>query len=162
MSDNEGSSEGLVSGVVAGVLATAPMTTAMVWLNRKLDTGRRTVPPGEITARAARRVHVRQHLDDGQMKELSLFAHFAYGGAAGAILGPVLRLLPVPGWLVGAIYGLIVWTVSYVGFLPALHLTRPVQEEPTGRHAMMIASHLVWGAVLGALIAMLGPRRNAR
>ena len=149
-------SPGLVSGVVAGVLATAPMTAVMVALNRRLPPNR-AVPPGEITGRVAARAHVREHLSDEQMKELSLFAHFAYGGAAGAVLGPAQHLIVLPGWLVGMFYGLFVWAASYIGFLPALHLTRPVQNEPPSRHVMMIVAHLVWGAVLGAIIAMLRP-----
>lgn len=149
----------LATGMLAGVAATGPMTSVMLALNRKLQPTDRAIPPGEVTAHALEKIHLRRQLSDEGLKDAAVFAHFAYGGAAGAILAPFQRLIPLPGWLVGALYGLLVWAASYVGYLPALDLTRPARDEPAARHGMMIVAHLVWGSVLGAIIATVRPRR---
>ena len=41
--------------------------------------------------------------------------------------------------------------VSYSGWLPALHLMPPPEQDRPGRQPSMVAAHVVYGAVLGAL-----------
>jgi hypothetical protein len=55
-----------------------------------------------------------------------------------------------PG-LQGIACGLAVWTLSYLGWLPALGILRPATEHPPRRTALMIAAHAVCGLVLGVL-----------
>jgi len=54
----------------------------------------------------------------------------------------------------GVGFGLLVWAGSYLGLLPAVGLHRPATRESARRNGMMIASHVVWGAVLGAMVEM--------
>ena len=58
----------------------------------------------------------------------------------------------VPGWLVGAVYGLGVWAVSYKGWIPALGILPPPERDRPGRPVIMVAAHVVYGLVLGALV----------
>ena len=51
----------------------------------------------------------------------------------------------------GVVYGLTVWAGSYLGLLPAAGILRPAAEHPPRRTALMIAAHVLWGGVLGAL-----------
>ena len=44
-----------------------------------------------------------------------------------------------------------------MGLLPAAGILKPATEHPARRNALMIASHLVWGAALGALLASRSP-----
>jgi putative membrane protein len=44
-----------------------------------------------------------------------------------------------------------VWAGSYLGLLPVLGILSPATRHPTGRNALMIAAHIIWGATLGIL-----------
>lgn len=91
---------------------------------------------------------------------LTVAAHLAYGAAAGALLG----LLRPRGALQGAGWGVLLWTVSYLGWVPATGIGRAAFEEPARRNALMIAAHIVWGGVAAALLGRAlspgTPRRN--
>lgn len=52
----------------------------------------------------------------------------------------------------GVVYGLGVWAVSYLGWLPALRLMPKATHDRSERNAIMIAAHLVWGYALSRLI----------
>jgi putative membrane protein len=43
--------------------------------------------------------------------------------------------------------------------LAALGILKPATEHPPRRNALMIAAHLIWGAVLGALVGKRADRR---
>ena len=143
-------------GALAGGVATAPMTIAMEVLRRRLPEHHQyPLPPREITEHTTDTVGVRHRLDEEQHTRASLAAHFGFGAAAGALYGMVtvpLRPHPVLG---GVLFGLLVWSVSYLGWLPALGLHRGAREEPAGRNLLMIAAHLVWGPITGVLVERL-------
>jgi uncharacterized membrane protein YagU involved in acid resistance len=132
------------------------MTAAMVAMHRKLPARHRyPLPPRRITMRAAEKTRTKHHLSETHRTALTLLAHFGYGAAVGGIFGlmsprPLSRSIPA-----GIGYGLLVWAGSYLGLLPALGLHRPATREPEHRNALMIAAHVVWGAVAGALAPLL-------
>lgn len=79
-------------------------------------------------------------------------AHLGFGATGGLIYARARRLVPgVPGWLLGALFGLAVWAVSYKGWIPALGILPPPEDDRPGRPAVMVAAHLVYGLVLGWL-----------
>jgi len=151
----------LVEGGIAGLTATAPMTLAMAAMHGQLPWfERRSLPPRQITMRAAQKVGLRQHLGERQRKTATLTAHFGYGAAVGSLYAPLAsaaHLPPVPG---GVAFGLAVWLVSYLGLLPATGLYPPATRESARRNALMVAAHLVWGVALALLIDFLGRRRG--
>ncbi len=51
----------------------------------------------------------------------------------------------------GIAYGLAVWAVAYGVVLPSLGLHRAATDDTKDRNEVLIASHVVWGAVLGKL-----------
>lgn len=53
-----------------------------------------------------------------------------------------------------------VWTVSYLGWVPALGLLTPAGRHPSRRNARMIAAHLVWGTVITAATEYTRKRPN--
>ena len=55
----------------------------------------------------------------------------------------------------GLILGLLVWTLSYFGLLPALGILRPPTEMPMQRNALMLGAHLIWGICLSTLYKLL-------
>lgn len=153
----------LLNGALAGSIATAPMTLVMEVLYRLLPAQERyPLPPSEITTELTEEAGVAKKLDQGEHTALTLVNHFGYGAGAGSLYallaGRLHALLPLPGPVLGIGYGLIVWSVSYLGLLPALGILRPATEHPGRRNLLMIAAHVVWGAVTGMLVERLQQR----
>jgi uncharacterized membrane protein YagU involved in acid resistance len=150
---------------MAGLMATIPMTVAMELMRRRLPLReRRRLPPRKITMRVARRLGVQAHMDERQRGAVTLVTHFGFGAAAGALYAPLARRLgPSPPLLAGTVFGLAVWLVSYMGWLPAVGLFGPATRDAKRRTALMIAAHLVWGAALGLVFDVLSAgTANAR
>ncbi|MCU0493080.1 MAG: DUF1440 domain-containing protein [Chloroflexaceae bacterium] len=140
-------------GAVAGAIATAPMTLAMMAMHSQLPEHQQyPLPPSLITAKAEAVVGVRDEVKRDDHVALTTLAHFGYGAAVGALFAPVARVAHLPPVTGGVAYGLTVWTVSYLGLLPALRLLPPATKQPAERNSLMIAAHVVWGATLGLLL----------
>ncbi|NRP75921.1 hypothetical protein ILFOPFJJ_06845 [Ensifer psoraleae] len=129
----------IILGAVAGLCATMVMTTAMRRLFAILPPDERyPLPPSEMLESIGGSANGRAH------STRTLSAHFLYGALSGA-------LYPLVGkWLNGPIYGLTVWTASYLGWIPATRILRPATKHPLSRNLLMLAVHLVWGAALAA------------
>ncbi len=139
-------------GAVSGTIATAVMSAVMVAAKRAGLMSE--LPPHEIASRTVDRTAAGDNLDQGDRRELGWLTHFAFGAAAGAfyaLLRNVVRT-PGPAWLHGAGYALAIWFVSYMGWVPALRLMPPADRDEPGRQPVMVAAHVVFGAVLGGLI----------
>jgi hypothetical protein len=83
------------------------------------------------------------------VRPLAAIAHLAFGATTGAAFGLLAR---GAGWarvLEGIGFGLLVWHVSYRGWLPALGLMPHADEDERGRRWTVLAAHGVYGAVLG-------------
>ena len=139
------------SGAIAGLLATVPMSLVMELMRRRLPMHERgRLPPKKIAVRLARRFGMQSHMDVSQRGALTLLTHFGFGAAAGAIYSPLgHRLHSLAAPLRGILFGLTVWLVSYMGWLPAVGLFGPATRDAPRRTALMIAAHVVWGAALG-------------
>ena len=85
-----------------------------------------------------------------QVLAATLVSHFGYGASMGAVYSPLRKRIPLPIVVRGILFGLVVWAGSYLALLPLLGMSESGQREPVRRNLMMIAAHIVWGAVLGA------------
>jgi uncharacterized membrane protein YagU involved in acid resistance len=142
----------LLLGAICGICATGPMSAVMVWLHRRLPSSERyPLPPREITGQAVEQVTDPRNVAPEVRSALTWLAHFGYGGATGIIYSTLDRKLPGTSIVRGPIYGLIVWTISYLGLLPGLHVLKPATEHPARRNALMIGAHLVWGLFLAVI-----------
>jgi uncharacterized membrane protein YagU involved in acid resistance len=143
---------GLIKGAIAGFIATIPMTIAMKALHAQLPRDEQyPLPPRLIVESTAEKLEVEDDLREEDQYALTVASHFAYGAATGAIYRAGLELQRIePSAASGVVYGLGVWTVSYLGLLPGLGILTPATEHPARRNALMIAAHVVWGAALGA------------
>lgn len=142
----------LITGALAGCAATAPMTLAMEAMHRLLPQEERyPLPPTEITAELTEEAGVRDDMTGRQHLALTVVNHFAYGAAAGGAYALTADTLPLPAAVKGIVFGQVVWSVSYLGLLPALGLLRPATEHPARRNLLMILAHVVWGAATGLL-----------
>lgn len=137
-------------GAGAGALATAPMTGLMLWLYRKLPPRQRyPLPPAIITHNALRKADITP-APRGELRS-TIAGHFAYGACAGAVYAAAAgKKASNPA--LGAAYGLAVWAVSYLGWIPLAGLMRPATDEPARRNALMIAAHVVWGFSLARFL----------
>ena len=138
---------------LSGCLATVPMTLWMLAAQHFLLPRRERfqLPPEQITEHAAQAVGLDAMTEQpAARRALTVFTHFAYGAATGALYAP-LRFLPASATLKGAGLGLAVWTVSYLGLLPALGLLGSATHHPARRNALMIVAHLIWGTVTAQL-----------
>ncbi len=149
------------SGVAAGLVGTTAMTAAMDGLERLLPPGEHEpIEPRQITDVLLCRGGLADSLTDEQKAALALASHFGYGATMGAMYGMFGRRLPLPSAARGAAFGLAVWAASYVGWLPALGILPPPPRRPAGRNGLLIATHLVWGAVT-ALVADSAQRQGS-
>ena len=143
----------LIKGTLAGFIATAPMTFAMVAMYRLLPRRQQyRLPPRQVTMSILSASSSKRDLDESERTNATLVSHFAYGAACGALYAPVAGRLRPPAVVGGIAQGLAVWTVSYLGVLPALGILEPATRRPAERNVLMITAHVVWGAVVGSLV----------
>lgn len=147
----------MLSGAIAGLIATAPMAVVMEEALFRMLPPREQypLPPSEITATWADTLGGRHDLGAQEHRGLTLTNHFGYGAATGALYGQISSALranvSVAPTVTGIVWGLVVWSVSYLGLLPVLGILRPATQPPAGRNLLMIMAHVVWGSVLGIL-----------
>jgi hypothetical protein len=138
---------------LGGLVGTAAMTAAMRRMHGRLpDRERYPLPPREIIQSVAGRTGMDRQAGEGDLQDLTLGAHFAYGAAAGALYA-VAR--PGDGVFAGVCYGLAVWAGSYLGWIPGLAILEPATRHPRRRNGLMLAAHVVWGATTALTIREL-------
>ena len=146
----------LLLGVICGIAATGQMSVVMVLLHRRLPPQERyPLPPREITTKALEQIAEPREINPAVRSALTWLAHFAYGGAAGALYAGAERRLPGGSALRGPLFGLLVWTVSYLGLRPGLRVLTSATDQPVRRSALMIVAHLVWGWFLAVTYEVL-------
>jgi hypothetical protein len=139
----------LIEGATGGAIATVAMSAIMIAGEHTGLIGEQ--PPTTITRFALGAAGV-----DRPSVAASVTApltHLAFGALGGAVFGLFRRLVPsVPGGLLGVGFGLAIWAVSYKGWIPALGILPPPEDDRPGRPVVMIVAHVVYGLVLGRLV----------
>lgn len=141
----------LEHGFTGGLLATLPMTAAMIVAQKLGLLGK--APPSKITDAALDAAGVPATAN--QRRALTAIAHLGFGAASGALYSslrpgrPSLRRAA----LEGAVFGTAVWAASYAGWVPALGILPPPNDDRKDRQATMVIAHWIFGAVLGAFVA---------
>lgn len=139
-----------LTGAGAGSVATVAMSALMLAAQKAGLEGEQ--PPEAI---------VEAVLDAGDVDRsertenaLASVGHLAFGASCGAVYALLRRWLDTPGPEVGhgAGFGLAVWAVSYQGWIPALGILPPPRRDRSDRQITMVLGHLVYGAILGALV----------
>ena len=135
--------ERLRRGFAWGLLATLAMTTlALLASATGLNPSPRPVPVA-LAAWALGGAVPRPLL-----LALGMAAHFAYGGAAGALFAVMLRHRAGP--LSGGVFGIVLWLGMGLFFLPLLHWGSFGREVGAHIGSATLLLHLVYGGVLGA------------
>jgi uncharacterized membrane protein YagU involved in acid resistance len=147
-----------LAGAAAGAAATVPMTIFWERMHAQLPgEPPRPLPPREVAEALAVKAGVSRDLTETQMEQLAMALHVGYGALTGAIFAQVAPQRPLRGVAAGMLFGLGVWTASYLGWLPAAGVRHSPRWDPPARTKLIVASHLVWGAAAGLL---LGSRRR--
>jgi uncharacterized membrane protein YagU involved in acid resistance len=150
----------LMQGAAAGLVATVPMTLFMRSAWKRLPAQEQyALPPREITRNLMRPGRFFR-LSPEKQTILTLALHFLFGAAAGSVYGIVEEKVPLRESVKGLLTGLIIWTGSYLGWIPALGILPPATEHPWRRNAMMIAAHLVWGMAMGVLAGITNSKKT--
>lgn len=145
-----------LGGAAAGAIATVPMSAAMLIAREAGQMGR--YPPEIIADKA---LHTAGAQPSGTEKDATaLFAHFAFGAAAGALFGLMYHRANASGTplVAGIGYGLAVYATSYAGWIPAADIMPSPTHDRPGRQPSMATAHVVFGAALAALVPMLVPQ----
>ncbi len=155
----------LLAGALSGLIASVPMGLAMMGLNRVLPgrnrPGERALPPKQITGKAADQAGVEALMRPGPRWEPTTWlAHLGYGAATASLYPLVAQKLPLPAVLTGIFYALGVWAGSYLGWLPVTGILPPATEQSRRRNAVMVSSHMLWGALIGLLAKSLTDSRR--
>jgi uncharacterized membrane protein YagU involved in acid resistance len=146
----------LLTGTVAGTLATIPMTSYWEYMHNRLPgEPPRPLPPREIVEAIAVKAGVAREMSERDMQNAAILAHVGYGAAMGAIFGGLAPARPASAVGAGMLFGLAVWTGSYMGWLPATGVRHSPRYDQPARTGLMISSHLVWGAAMGAFAGLL-------
>jgi hypothetical protein len=78
------------------------------------------------------------------------------------------KLHPViPASLAGVGYATGIWSASYLGWVPALGLMPPAEQDDRSRQTVLLVAHWVYGVILGTVVERLtqseeGPRLGLR
>ena len=138
-----------LADAASGAIATAAMSAVMIAGDRVGLLGE--PPPTTVAKAALGEAGVdRPSAAAGMVAPL---AHLWFGAQGGMTFGVIRRFVPgVPGAILGVLFGLGVYAVSYKGWIPALGILPPPEDDRPGRPAVMIAAHVVYGLALGWLI----------
>lgn len=138
----------MIRGALAGALATLAMSVVMLTAGRLRIMGAQ--PPEEIVERGAEAADL--HPTETEENVAASMAHVAFGAVAGVIFALLHRIVRPPAPEIMALpWALVVWAVSYLGWVPALGILPPAPKDRPGRAWTMLAAHLVFGLALGGL-----------
>jgi hypothetical protein len=139
-----------IRGALAGVAGTAVMTMMMRKVAPKVIPEEMRpdefIPKKPVEWAEEQLGHPNALTEDQEMK-VAMGAHFTYGSSNGALYG-LLRSqmdgLPAP--LMGAIFGVGLWAVSFEGWMPALGIMEAPTEKSPKKVPMPIMAHILYGA----------------
>ncbi|HEV7167864.1 MAG TPA: DUF6789 family protein [Micrococcaceae bacterium] len=100
-------------------------------------------------------------LDKNETEAAASTAHVGYGVSAGMVYGALVR----PAWrnaFTGVGYGLLIWFISYEGWLPAFGILPPAHRDKPGRAGTMLGAHILYGASLGIVSGRIARRSQHR
>lgn len=151
----------MLRGAVAGLMATVPMTIFMQasWLRlpaRELH----PLPPRRITRRLLRETGLHRRVNQLNERILTWLLHFLFGAAAGSIYGILDEKIPGDEDVKGLLAGTMLWSGSYLGWIPLFGILPPATRHPWRMNVLMIVAHFIWGLTLGRITSLLRSRQQ--
>lgn len=155
-----------VAGAAGGVAGGAVMTMLMTQIAPRLVPDK-LLPSRPVPLRVIDRVEVLTGVqaEPREEKIAALAAHLGYSAVSGAAYGLLGRRVRTRGTSApgaGAAFGLLVWTLSFEGLLPALRVMPRTTEHPPVRWPAPLAGHAVFGIVTAVVTRGLERRFDRR
>lgn len=158
----------LLKGAFAGTIAALVMSIPMV-VARRAGLVHQHAPEG-ITRSLLVRSGIESSPSREQQDVVAGVLHLGFGAIGGVMFAAAAKPLArrgrplgqVPFTLSGMLYGLGVYAVSYLGWLPALGLMPPPPKDEPARPPLMVVAHLIYGAVLARLLGRPKSARRSR
>lgn len=142
-----------ISGAIGGFLATLPMTAVMSNLHRRLPAAERyPLPPRLIMEQ-----FVPEHQGEAARCRWTQLGHYGYGALSGALYPAYVTTVGSTSLIHDALFGVLVWAGSYLGWIPAFGVLPPVTRSSARRNTLMISAHIVWGVGTGVTARALEP-----
>jgi hypothetical protein len=149
-----------LNGAASGFLATFPMTVVMLGIRKTLPIfHQHSIPPYKITTRISRKLKLHLPWETKKKKAFTTASHLGYGTAGGVLYSTFANKSDLPPAVKGTVFGLAIWAGSYFGWLPATKILPASMEHPK-RHAMMAASHVVWGTTMAYIFERVEKTRR--
>jgi hypothetical protein len=141
----------LMRGAAGGLAGTLAHSAVML-TGRALGLGGK-LPPKAITDELVESLGVDP--SESTRVALAVANHVGMGVTTGALFGLVQpRMSRGKSMLTGAAYGVAVYLASYEGWVPHVLGALPrAHRDRWDRHAYLLAAHIAFGAVLGAVTA---------
>ncbi len=141
----------LISGAVAGLVGTTAMTAAIFAL-KKAGMAPGEPAPKEITENLEEKLGVRSYLPEPAFEASWVMLHFGYGTMSGVVYALAQKALNRERpFLIGSLFGILLWAVGYCVWLPLLGLYPPptrLSKRKVG--AELITTHLIYGTSTAA------------
>jgi uncharacterized membrane protein YagU involved in acid resistance len=153
----------LSAGVAAGLAGTAVMIAARYFDQSYAP---RTVPktredPGAFLVHAAERLtRTSRSVAKPVEKSAAMALHVGYGTTFGALYALWRGRRPGSALRDGALLGAAVYAASYLGWLPAVGLSRPIWKQKFPEIAGELTRHVAYGIATAASYGALGGRRQ--
>lgn len=146
----------IFDGALGGVVGTVGMSGFMLAAGKAGLMGEQ--PPDKIAGAALDAADVHAHTEEEQ-DMLATLLHFGFGTSCGVLFSVVHRRLPfrLPATMHGMFYAFLIWATSYQGWIPALGIMPPASRDHPRRPRTMIVAHLIYGALLGTIVARRSP-----
>ena len=147
-------------GAFGGVVGTAGMSAFMLAAGKAGLMGEQ--PPDKIAGAALDAADIHANTEEEQ-DALATLLHFCFGISCGTLFGGLHRRLPfrLPAVLHGMFFAFLIWATSYQGWIPALGIMPPASRDRPRRPITMILAHLIYGAILGNVVARRGEEPDA-
>jgi len=132
------------------------MTIVMLTLYRLLPRDEQEpVPPREITENLVHGLDLDVSGAEPVLTAMTIVGHFSYGAFCGLLYAAATRRTRERYLSLGMLFGLVVWIVSYVAWLPAVGIFRTATQQAPRRNAAMVLAHVIWGLALGVTFRRL-------
>src|SRR6185312_6545177 len=150
--------KGLLAGLAAGAVATGAMTLFQLgWSKAKTqieqkqgrESGEQPQEGESSTVKVAdhfSEVVRNRSLRADEKEPASYIVHFAFGTLMGGVYGISSEYLPIAKLGFGLFHGLALWGAADASVLPALNLSKPVNQRSAGEISYEVLAHAVYGA----------------
>lgn len=148
----------VLQGAQSGLKATLAMSSAMLIAQRLGLLGR--APPLHIVEHGLRRLRIRHLTTPSSRRLLAVIAHLGYGATQGVVFATLSHIKsgtkrgqPAPTTREGIGFALLLWGLSYAGWIPALRILPPPSKDRAGRPTAMVLAHVLYGVALARSLA---------